>query len=91
MGDKAVGEMEGGSGIRGRRIRERGELGEGHLWFWRVRKFGGRRRRKKGKRSFSEQFRLRTLTGTQLLLGIMGSGVRKPQEFWKLWSQRGCS
>jgi hypothetical protein len=44
--------MEGGTGIRGRTIRERRELGEGILGFWKLRKFGGRRRRKKGKKEF---------------------------------------
>jgi hypothetical protein len=43
MGDKAVGEMEGGSGIRGRRIRERGELGEGDLWFLGGKKIWGKK------------------------------------------------
>jgi hypothetical protein len=43
MGDKAVGEMEGGSGIRGRRIRERGELGEGDLWFLEGKKIWGKK------------------------------------------------
>jgi hypothetical protein len=74
-----VGEIEGGSGIRGRRIRERGELGEGDLLF-----LGGKKIWWKERRSGSEQFGLMTLTGTQLLLGILSSRSRKPQVFLEL-------
>jgi hypothetical protein len=69
--------------IQGRKIRERGELGGdllflGYFGLWEGKKIWGGRRRGEETIVLLEQFCLRTLTGAQLLLGIFGSGARKP-------------
>jgi hypothetical protein len=71
--DKVVEELMGvrrlEKWIRGRKIRERGELGERDLWFWdilvygKVRKFGEEEGGGQETTVLLEQFFLRTLTG----------------------------
>jgi hypothetical protein len=95
MGDKAVGEMDSREEDKGEgRSRRGASFGSViFLVYGKVRKLGEKKEKRKQfwLQQFCLQFCLRTLTRAPLLLGILGSGAKKPSGFLELWSRRGCS